>query len=205
VNRPEPAPPFAPAEPVGLHSHAMANLRYIRDAMERAGSFTAVPGWGGVAMGVLALGAAAVASQARTAEEFLGTWTACAVLALLVGGWALVRKARTAGVRVSRGAGRQFLLGLSPPLVAAAVLTVVLHRAGATGVIPGMWLLLYGTAVITAGAFSVRAVPLLGMCFVAVGIAALFVPATWANGMMALGFGGLQIVFGVWIARRYGG
>ena len=108
-------------------------------------------------------------------------------------------------MRVLRGAGRQFLRGLGPPLAAAAVLTAVLYRAGATDVIPGMWLLLYGTAVVTAGAFSVRAVPLLGTCFIAVGIAALAAPPAWANAMMALGFGGLQIVFGVWIARRYGG
>ena len=44
-----------PAVPVSLHSHAMDNLRFIRDAMERAGPFTGVPGWGGVAMALSAL------------------------------------------------------------------------------------------------------------------------------------------------------
>ena len=51
-------------EPVELHAHAMENLRYIRRTLEQAGSFTAVPGIGGMLMGSTALAAAWMASGA---------------------------------------------------------------------------------------------------------------------------------------------
>jgi hypothetical protein len=183
----------------------MDNLRFIREAMERASSFTAVPGWGGVAMGLSALVAAPLAARAPAPGGWLGVWIADAALALGIGGWAMTRKARRAGVRVSRGAGRRFVLGLSPPLVAAVALTAVLFRAGAVGAIPGTWLLLYGVGVVTAGTFSVRTVPVMGLCFMALGIATFVAPESWGNWMMAGGFGGLHVVFGAIIARRYGG
>jgi hypothetical protein len=183
----------------------MADLRFIRNTMESAGSFTAVPGWGGVAMGGLALLAAAVAQHVPNVDAFLATWVICAALALVVGIATLIHKARRAGVRLSRGAGRRFLLGLSPPLAAACVLSAVLYRSGTTDPLPGLWLLLYGAGVVTGGTFSVRPVPLMGLSFMLLGICALFAPPSWSNGLMALGFGGLQIGFGLVIARRYGG
>jgi hypothetical protein len=192
-------------EPVAIHSRAIDNLRYIRETMESASSFTAVPGWGGVAMGVSALFAAALATRATSTEVWLLVWIIDALAAFFVGGWTLARKARGAGLRVSRGAGQRFLLGLGPPLMAAVALTVVLYRSEAIEVIPGTWLMLYGTAVLTGGAFSVRAVPVMGAAFVILGLVAFAAPFSWANGLMALGFGGLHVVFGLIIARRYGG
>lgn len=185
----------------------MENLRFIRDTMESASAFTAVPGWGGLAMGLSALAAAAVASLVGSYEQWLLVWMVDAVFALAVGGWAMARKARGAGVRVSRGAGRRFVLSLGPALLAAAVLTGVLYQAGPGSMraIPGMWLLLYGAGVVTAGAFSVKTVPVMGLCFMVLGGLAFLAPASWATSLMTLGFGGLHIVFGVIIARRYGG
>jgi hypothetical protein len=192
-------------EPVALHAHAIDNLRYIRETMESAAAFTAVPGWGGVAMGLSALMAATIAMRATSTEIWLLVWVVDALLAFSVGGWAMARKARGAGVRVSRGAGRRFLLGLGPPLLAAVVLTAVLYRAGSIEAIPGMWLLLYGTGVLTGGMFSVRTVLVMGGAFVALGIVAFLAPFSWADALMAVGFGLLHIVFGLIIARRYGG
>jgi hypothetical protein len=195
------------SDPVALHTHAMDNLRYIRETMESAAAFTAVPGWGGLAMGLSALAAAAIATATSTEGQWLMVWMIDAVFALAVGGWAMARKARGAGVRVSRGAGRRFVLSLGPALLAAAALTGVLYQAGpaARGAIPGMWLLLYGAGVVTAGAFSVRTVPVMGLCFMILGGVAFLTPASWSTALMALGFGGLHVVFGVIIARRYGG
>jgi hypothetical protein len=183
----------------------MDNLSFIRQTMERATAFTAVPGWGGVGMGVLGLAAAAVAETRLTRPEWLGSWLATSVLGLALGGWTMAVKARRAGTTVFSYQGRRFVLSYVPPLLVGALLTGVLVRAGLWSALPGSWLLLYGTGVVTGGAFSVRVVPLMGLCFMALGAVALFAPAAWGNLLMAAGFGVLHIVFGLIIARRYGG
>lgn len=199
--------PFRPrmSEVSPLDATARENLRYIRETMERAGSFTAVSGWGGVVMGVTALGAAWLAARQPTPHGWLGIWLGEALVAVGVGGFALARKARAANVGLLSGPGRKFALSLSPPLVVGALLTLALYRAGLVTALPGIWLLLYGAAVVTGGAFSVRIVPVMGLCFMVVGAMALFSPASWGNWFMAGGFGGLHILFGLVIARRYGG
>jgi hypothetical protein len=188
-----------------LHVRAMDNLSFIRQTMERATAFTAVPGWGGVGMGVLGLAAAAVAETRLSPDEWLVTWLATAVLGLTLGGWTMTSKARRAGTTVFSYSGRRFVLSYVPPLLVGALLTGVLVRASLWQALPGTWLLLYGTGVVTGGAFSVRVVPLMGLCFMALGAVALFGPAAWGNLLMAAGFGVLHIVFGLIIARRYSG
>jgi hypothetical protein len=202
---PPPPPPPPTRDDPALHHRAMDNLHFIRQTMERATAFTAVPGWGGVGMGVLALVAAGVAETRLTPDAWTATWLITAVLALTLGGWTMSRKARLAGTAVFSYSGRRFVLSYVPPLVVGALLTGALVRAGQLDALPGTWLLLYGTGVVTGGAFSVRVVPLMGLCFMALGAVALFGPAAWGNLLMAAGFGLLQIVFGVIIARRYGG
>lgn len=194
-------------EPPALHAHALAleDLRYIRETMETSGSFTAVPGWGGAAMGLTALVAAAVAAQQSSPEAWLATWMLAALVAVVVGAWATARKIRAARVPILSGPARKFALSLAPPIVAGALLTVVLYQEGMLAAMPGMWLLLYGAGVTTAGAFSVRIVPVMGLCLMAMGVAALFSPAAWGNWYLGAGFGALQVIFGVVIARRYGG
>ncbi len=191
-------------EPPGLQAHAMDNLRFIRRTMEEAGSFTAVPGWGMVVIGATALAAAALAAR-LPAPGWLLVWSVEAAVALTVATWGMAAKSRAAGQPVFSGPGRRFALSFSPPLVAGALLTFVLFRAADLAAIPGVWLLLYGTAVATGGAFSIRVVPVMGLCFMLLGAAALFVPAAWGNAFLAAGFGGLHLVFGVLIARRHGG
>jgi hypothetical protein len=199
-----PAPPPSPAVPE-IGGRAIDNLRFIRETMERAISFTAVPGLGGIAMGVTALAAAAVSSFARSAEEWLGIWLVGAFTAFSIGLWAMARKARRAGATLFAGPARRFLLTLSPPLLAGAALSLALARGGRAEILPGMWLLLYGTAVVTGGAFAVRIVPVMGVLFMLLGCLAFICPASWGTGFLAAGFGVLQIVFGAIIARRHGG
>jgi hypothetical protein len=198
-----PAHPETPSP--ALHARAMDNLSFIRSTMERATAFTAVPGWGGVAMGLTALAATLVASRTAEPGEWLVVWLSAAILALGIGGWTMVLKARRAGTIVFSYSGRRFVLSYLPPLLVGAVLTLVLVRAGLYSALPGTWLLLYGTGVVTGGAFSVRVVPIMGLCFMALGATALLAPATWSPWLLALGFGGLHILFGIIIARRYGG
>jgi hypothetical protein len=204
MSHPEPVPVPGP-RPIALDDRARDNLRFIRETMERAGSFTAVPGWGGVAMGLTAVGAAAIAAQQPAAKAWLVTWLAEAFLACSIAAWSAGMKSRAAQVPLFAGPGRKFALAFAPPLAAAALLTAVLFRAGLRGDLPGAWLLLYGSAVVAAGTFSIRVVPLMGLCFMVLGAVALFSPGAWGDAFMAAGFGGLHILFGAIIARRHGG
>jgi hypothetical protein len=188
-----------------LHARAMDDLSFIRRTMEHATAFTAVPGWGGVAMGTTALGAAALANGGVTPGQGLIPWLVASVAALLIGGWAMAVKARRAGTTVFSYSGRRFVLSFLPPLAVGALLTAALARAGLYQALPGIWLLLYGTGVVTGGAFSIRVVPIMGVCFLLLGVVALFGPPAWGNGLLAAGFGDLHIAFGLLIARRYGG
>lgn len=198
--RPEP-----PKELSSLHGRAMDNLAFIRNTMEAAGSFTAVSGWGMVAIGVLAIVVAIVASLQKTATGALNIWLASALLSPTIMMWAMVRKARSAKMPLLSGPGRKFVLSFSPPMIVGALLTLVLYRAGLVEVIPGVWLLLYGTAVVAGGAFSVRIVPVMGLCFMAAGVVSLFSPMSLSLVLLGIAFGGLHIVFGIPIARSYGG
>jgi hypothetical protein len=192
-------------ETVELQARAMDNLRFIRETMERAGAFTAVPGWGGFAMGISALLATAVASRQTSIEAWLLVWLIEGVFAIAFGGVAMKRKAASVEVELFSTPARKFALSFAPPLLVGALLTLVLYRAGLTSIIPGMWLVLYGTGVVTGGAFSVPIVPVMGICFMFIGAVALFCPLSWSGYFLAGGFGGLHIVFGIVIARRYGG
>jgi hypothetical protein len=183
----------------------MDNLRFIRETMERASSFTAVSGWAQVAIGVSALVAALLAARQPSAREWLVVWFADAVLSLVISGWAMSRKARALETPLLSAPGRKVVLSLAPPMFAGALLTFLFYRVGLAGDIPGMWLLMYGTGIVTGGAFSVRIVPVMGLCFMIMGALALFCPAAWANYFMAAGFGGLHLIFGLIIARRHGG
>lgn len=192
-------------EPIPIDSRAADHLRYIRETMERAGEFTAVPGWGGLAMGITALAAAFFAARQSTPRAWLGIWLVEAFVAVAIAAPAAATKAHRANSTLFSGPGRKFLLSFAPPIVVGGLLTFALYSAGLAAALPGVWLLLYGTAIVTGGAFSVRVVPVMGFCLMSLGAAALFAPAAWGNGFMAAGFGAVHIGFGVWIARHHGG
>ena len=203
--------------PPALHDRALQDLSFIRRTMEGASSFTDVPGWGLVVTGATALGAATLASLQPSAGRWIAVWLVEAVLGTLLGGAFMLRKMRRRaqpdGAPLLSIPARKFLLGFWPAILAGAVLTFALIDPrgiwDASSVAPhalaGLWLLLYGVGVVTAGAFSVRAVPLMGIGFMLLGAIALLVPATPGDLFLALGFGVLQMAFGAWIARRHGG
>jgi len=195
--------PLAPLIPID--ARAADHLRYIRETMESAAEFTAVPGWGGVAMGATALAAAFLASRQASPRAWLAVWLAEVFVAVAIAAPAAATKARRANSSLFTGPGRKFVLSFAPPIIVGGLLTLAFSQLGVIAALPGVWLLLYGTAIVTGGAFSVRAVPIMGLCLMILGAAALFSPAAWGNLFMAAGFGLVHIAFGIWIALRYGG
>jgi hypothetical protein len=195
----------SPSDPIPIDARVADHLRYIRETMEQAGEFTGVPGWGGVAIGITAIAAAVIASRQHSSRSWLIVWLTEAFVAVAIAAPAVATKARRAHTKLFSGPGRRFILSFAPPLFVGALLTFVLAGVGLFWALPGFWLMLYGTAIVTGGAFSVRAVPLMGLCQIALGVLALFAPIAWGNMLMAAGFGVVHIAFGVWIAKHYGG
>jgi hypothetical protein len=183
----------------------MDNLRFIRETMEGAARFTAVSGTGEIAVGLTAIAAAYLASVQETRWAWLAVWLCEAVVGALVSIAAIVRKARRTNVSLISEPVRRFILGLLPPFVAGGVLTSVLFWKEQYTFLPGLWLLLYGTGVVTGGSYSVRIVPVMGIAFMGLGGLTLLAPAAWGDVLLAAGFGGLHIVFGAIIAGRHGG
>jgi hypothetical protein len=194
-----------PREPIPIDARAADHLRYIRETMERAAEFTAVPGWGGVAMGLTAIGAAWIASRQASPRAWLTVWLVEAFVAVAIAASSAATKAHRGSARLLSGPGRKFLLSFTPPIIVGGLLTFALFQAGVQTELPGIWLLLYGTAIVTGGAFSVRVVPVMGLAIMGLGAIALFAPSNWGDAFMGAGFGVLQICFGLWIARNHGG
>lgn len=187
-------------------SDPLSELKYIRQTMESAGSFTAVPGAGAMLIGATALVAAFLArTQAMGSEAWLGIWASEAMVALAIAAVTISRKAQRSGQSLWSGPAKKFITSFAPPLMAGALLTWLMFNSGFGDRIPAMWLLLYGTGVVTGGAFSVGIVPVMGLCFFTLGGVATFAPAWMGEWFLACGFGALHVVFGYLIARRYGG
>lgn len=199
--------PIDAASSPSLASRALDDLKYIRATMERAGEraahFTAVPGWGGVLMGLVALAASPVAARTTDPRDWVLTWLAAAALAGLIGATDMARKAAEARTSLLRGPAWRFVTSLVAPFAIGALISIVFYRHGLYARLPALWMLSYGAGVVAAGAFSVRAVRWMGATFMLLGSVALVAPPSWADGLMAAGFGGLHIAFGLWIARHH--
>jgi hypothetical protein len=192
-------------EPAPIREHALSNLRYIREAMERASSFTSIPGWGGVAVGITAIAAAVLAHRFGLSRAWLLIWLLEAAVAAVIAGVTMVRKAARSQVSFRGAPARRFFISYFAPIVAGAALTIFLSRHGFHTALPAAWLLLYGASFVSSGAYSIPVVPVMGICFMLLGMAACFVPFTVANVLLGVGFGGLHVIFGWVIATRYGG
>jgi len=192
-------------EPVNISDRAIDNLRFIRETMERSTSFTAVPGYGGMLMGVTAIVAAYIANMQVYLVDSLVVWLVEAALAFAIGLLAIWQKAKLAGQSLLSTPATKFAFGFTPPLIAGVIIVLGLWRFEHYYVMAPVCIVCYGVAVICGGAFSVRIVPIMGWCFMALGAVALLVPTNYGNLMMGASFGLLHIIFGAIIARRYGG
>jgi hypothetical protein len=194
-----------PAAVTTFGQHAEESLQFIRRTMERSTTFTAVPGLGGAGMGAIGLAAAVLAANQNSAERWLVVWLVAAAVALTIGVISTWRKAARLGAPLIGAVGRRFAMSFSAPLVAGAALTWGVWMHDDWALMPPVWLLLYGTGVLAGGVFSVAPVRLLGLAFMTLGAAALVTPPAWGNAWLGIGFGGLQLAFGLHIARRHGG
>lgn len=192
-------------DPLSIGGHAEETLRFIRTSMERSATFTSVPGVGGAVMGVVGLAAAGLSAQQPTSDRWLAVWLAAAVVACAIGLATMARKAARAGLSLRGATARRFALGLAAPFAAGAGITYALWAMRNYGVMPVVWLLVYGAGVTTGGAYSVLPVRVMGGCLMLVGLAAAVTPVECGNAWMAIGFGVIQIGFGLYIARKHGG
>ena len=199
--------PFSrrPSNPPEMQARAMDNLRFIRETMEAAGTFTAVSGWGQVVIGATAVVAAYIAEQMTHPKDWVMVWAVEAFVALTISVWFMYNKARSASLPLLTGTARKLLFSFTPIFVVGLVVTFALLQRGLSPLLPAMWMLLYGSGVVAAGAFSVRIIPVMGAAFILIGGAALWAPSSWSMGLMMLSFGVLHMAFGVIIARRHGG
>ncbi len=191
-------------QPPTLHGRAMDNLEYIRGAIESSTEFTAVPGYGGALMGLTAIGATIIAGNQGNVRGWLITWLVEAFLAILIGLITMWQKSRLVKVSLNSKPAKKFIIGFLPPVLAGIVVTLLLASNGHFTELPTAWLVIYGAAVITGGAYSVRIVPVMGWCFLFLGAISAFLPQ-FGNVFMGIGFGAFHLVFGLLIARKYGG
>ena len=197
--------PVPPSEPPEMQARAMDNLRYIRETMEAAATFTAVSGWGTVLIGATALVATALAASAGSVARWVFIWLCEAALSVAISIYPMALKARRARLPLWSEPARKIVFSFTPPMVVGALLTLVCYEHRLVALLPGIWMLLYGVGVVAAGTFSVRIVPVMGIAFMALGTVALFGPTALSAVYMAAGFGGLHLFFGALIARRHGG
>lgn len=201
---------FTPDEnrPNALHDRAADNIRFIRDTMASAGAFTSVSGVGMIgagAMGIVAAGLNIWSPIDSSPRRWLAVWLAAACCAVFISAITIRAKAARTHQSLSTGPARRFALAFAPALVAGAVMTVALASRGQFALLAPMWLVLYGAAVTSGGAFSVRPVPAMGVAFLVLGAACFLAPLAWQPAFLAAGFGGLHLLFGVLITRQHGG
>jgi hypothetical protein len=189
---------------LSLHERASADLQFIRETMEAA-SFTAISGWGQAAVGVVGIAAGVLGGWQVTVGAWLTVWLTAAVVGATIGTGSTIVKTLRAGQTLLSAPLRKFALSFAPAIVAGAAITIGLWQAGMVTLLPAVWLLCYGAGAIAGGAFSVRAVPVMGACFMAFGTAAIAAPAGWGNLLLLAGFGGLHLIFGIYIGVRHGG
>jgi hypothetical protein len=192
-------------EPTPIDSGALENLRYIRNTIEAAHTFTTVPGKGCIAMGLTALAAVGVESIPQLAPHWLGIWVAAAIVACGSALWFMEQKARAQGLSLRRAVAKRFFMTLAPAFIAGAILTAALVGRVDRELITGMWLLLYGTGLAACGLFAIPAVFTAGLAFMGLGTATLWLPPGSAHIVLALGFGGIHLVLGTTIVRHHGG
>lgn len=195
---------------------ALERLNEIQRIAERTTLYTMLPGLPAVIGGILALGGCAASFAMIRSLDFkallhlpFSTQLGFCVMWTVLGGGAIVqdvvltsRAARRRGAVPLSRPGQFAALSLSPSVLVAIALTVQFLGDFQIQYVAPAWMMCYGTGVYAAGLFSVRLPRLLGLAFIAGGMASLFFLADYGVVLVAATFGGLHILFGLEIMRR---
>jgi len=179
--------------------------------MENSSSFTGVSGLGYMLAGLSAFLATWIAMQQDTAFAWLLVWMAESMVASVLAFGFTISKAHSQGESLRSTTGKKVLFAFLPPMTVGAVLTIFMLQLNAIEILPGIWLCVYGAAVMTAGAYSVAVLPLMGGLFIALGTVVLFINSPgpemlyFGNLWLGAGMGGLHLIFGYIIWKDYGG
>lgn len=197
--------PHGVASTESIGSGAAEHLRYIRNTIEAAQTFTTVPGRGCIAVGIAGLIASILETIPALKPHWLPIWLAAAVVSSVTALYFMEQKARVQGLSLRRTVATRFFLTLTPAFVAGGILTVALTDLVGRETIAGIWLLLYGVGIAAAGVYSIPLVLIAGFAFIGLGTVALAAPAAWAPWLLGAGFGVIHLVLGTLIVRDHGG
>jgi hypothetical protein len=189
---------------IDIREQASDNLHFIRSAMARAGA-SSVSGAGTMAMGLVALSAMSLAATATDPADELLVWIGAAPAALAAGTLGSWLKARRNGLLLFGDPGRRFLLCLIPTLLIGVVITLVLWQTDEMPLLPGLWMMLYGAGVLSAGTYAVPPVMHMGVAFLLAGLVTLVAPPLWSNVLLGAAFGAVHLGFGHQVYRHHGG
>jgi hypothetical protein len=181
-----------------LNERAEGDLKLIRSMMQRSSLIIPMPGWGFFAVGLVGTSAALV-TRSMQDMGWIFAWGLAAVLALSIAILTSTWQLRKTGRSIFIGSHSRFWLSLAPAFLAAGLLSVIFVNLGQQPLLAGLWLLLYGVALVAAGQHSVKQVTWMGCGFIILGAVFLFLP--WPNLAMGLGFGGIHLLFGLLISR----
>ncbi|MDO9274404.1 MAG: hypothetical protein Q7T92_02520, partial [Lutibacter sp.] len=203
----------------------LAELREIRNLMERSSRFLSLSGIAGVIVGVVAITGVVAAylflglglnepgyyqfsaeqnmAQESAAFAFLfADFMAVLVVSLFTGVFFAVRNAKKQGLPVWDATASRLLINMLIPLAAGGIYCLILWHHGHMALMAPATLIFYGLALINASKYTINDIRYLGIIEVAVGLtASLFVD--YGLLFWAFGFGILHMIYGIKIYFKH--
>ncbi len=206
------------------HQQSLDTLKEIRSLMERSSRFISLSGLSGVSAGICALIGAALAAlylgrfdRNELTYEHLSEfehWGLKAgvffvldavlvlVLAVLSAIYFTTRKAKIKGQKVWDALTRRLILSLAVPVAVGGVFILALIYHGLVGLVAPSTLVFYGLGLVNASKYTLDDVRQLGYAEIILGLITCF-NIGYGLESWALGFGGLHIVYGLYMYYKY--
>ena len=212
MSRTSSSPYRAVGDPAQASESPQDNLQYIRQTLDAASRLSGVSGVGLVAVGALALAAVVVNIRLTGAPwnaaypfRALAVWAVLLVISAAITAASMATKSRQTGQLFWSPVLRKALAICAAPMLLGLLLSVALLRRAELELLPLIWLGCYGAALTSAGVISVSPVRWMGISFLLLATIAVFTPVANGLALLALGFGGLHLLFGGYIYWRHHG